>query len=67
MSFQESLHEEIIAPETTSPTRALVINNDVFDEEDIFKQDQKIFQSYLNLRFIDDSSVEVTPEKIIVK
>ena len=60
------LQEELIEPESTSPTKALYVNSE-FNPDEASKEDEKIFNSYLNLRFIDDSSVEGTPERIIIK
>ena len=48
------IQEDIIEPESTNPTKALCVNV-AFDEDLATKEDEKIFDSYLNLRFIDDS------------
>lgn len=56
------IQEELIEPESTSPTKALYINKE-YNEESAMKEDEKIFNSYLNLRFIDDTSMVGTPER----
>ena len=67
-TFQGSMviQEDIIDPESTSPTKALYVNKE-YDEDQALKEDEKIFNSYLNLRFIDDTSVEGTPERALIK
>ena len=60
------IHEDLIEPESTSPTKALYVNKE-FDEDLATKEDKKIFNSYLSLRFIDDTSVEGTPERALIK
>ena len=60
------IQEDMIEPESTSPTKALYVNKE-FDEDLATKEDKKIFNSYLSLRFIDDTSVEGTPERALIK
>ena len=60
------IQEDMIEPESTSPTKALYVNKE-FDEDLATKEDEKIFNSYLNLRFIDDTSVEGTPKRALIK
>lgn len=40
--------------------------NSVYTEGDVMKEDQNIFKSYLNLRYIDENE-ECTPEKKLLK
>ena len=60
------IQEDLLEPESTSPTKALYVNIE-FDEDLATKEDENIFNSYLNLRFIDDTSMEGTPEKALIK
>ncbi|KAL4238037.1 hypothetical protein ACF0H5_002748 [Mactra antiquata] len=54
--------EEVIEAESASPTKAL---RPKFDE-DTKTEDEKIYRSYINLKYIDES-VESTPEKIALR
>jgi hypothetical protein len=39
----------------------------MYDEDMVLKEDKSIFKSYINLKYIDDSSVESTPEKTLLR
>ena len=54
--------EETTDLESACPTTALYVNT-AFDEEVATKEDEKIFDSYLDIKFIDESSIEGTPER----
>lgn len=61
------LQEEVIEPEVSSPTKAALHVNSLYDEDMVLKEDKSIFKSYINLKYIDDSSVESTPEKTLLR
>ena len=58
--------EETTELEIACPTTVLYVNT-AFDEELATKEDEKIFDIYPNLKFIDESSMEGTPERVIIK
>lgn len=57
----------MIEPETVSPTKATLTANSVYDEDKVFTEDKNIYKSYINLKYIDDTSVESTPEKALLR
>lgn len=59
--------EEVIEPETASPTKAALHPNSVLDDDTVFSEDKKIYKSYINLKYIDDTSAESTPEKSLLR
>lgn len=59
--------EEVIEPETASPTKAALHPNSVMDDDTVFSEDKKIYKSYINLKYIDDTSAESTPEKSLLR
>jgi hypothetical protein len=67
--FQGSLvlQEEVIEPVTSSPTKAALHPNSVYDEDSVLSEDKTIYKSYINLKYIDDTSAESTPEKALMR
>ncbi|XP_045186890.2 uncharacterized protein LOC123544871 isoform X2 [Mercenaria mercenaria] len=61
------LQEEVIEPETASPTKAALHPNSVYDEDSVLSEDKTIYKSYINLKYIDDTSAESTPEKVLIR
>lgn len=62
----EGVHEEPLTADTATPNKSAPLKNSLLTEGDAQKEDQNIFKSYSNLKYIDESE-ENTPERRLLK